>query len=75
MTRDEARQQFAALVGVEDSAIDLTYLPLDAAGFALRMLSISALALSSSLSGPKDTLPMGAWMIAVLSTGTPPCPP
>src|SRR6185436_4419760 len=53
---------------VDDSEIDFTYLPFAAAGLAFRMLSISALALSNSRSGPNDTLPTGAWMIAVLST-------
>ena len=46
--------------------MDLTYFPLAAGGFALMTLSIRILALSRSLSAPKETLPMGAWMIAGL---------
>src|SRR5262245_34796170 len=53
---------------VDDSAIDFTYFPLAAAGFALITESIRVLALSRSFSGPNETLPIGAWMIAVLST-------
>jgi len=41
---------------------------LDAAGLALSTLSMIALALSSSFSGPNDTLPIGACTMAVLST-------
>jgi hypothetical protein len=40
---------------VDDMAMDLTYLPLAAAGLALSTLSISALAFSSSFSGPNET--------------------
>ena len=39
-----------------------------AAGFALITVSMSVFAFSRSLSGPNETLPTGAWMIAVLST-------
>ena len=53
---------------VDDSAIDLTYLPLAADGLAFNTLSMRARAFSSSLSAPNETLPMGAWMMAVLST-------
>ena len=39
----------------------LRYLPFAAAGFALTMLSISAVALSTRFCGGNEVLPTGAW--------------
>ena len=43
------------------------YWPLAAAGFALIIAPMRVLKLSVSLSAPKETLPMGQWIILVLS--------
>src|ERR1051325_7393167 len=45
-----------------------TYLPLAAAGFALRTALMIAEALSASWSALNEILPTGTWMIDVLST-------
>lgn len=46
---------------------DLTYWPLAAAGFALTIASIKVSKFSCSFCTPKEALPIGQWMILVLS--------
>ena len=52
---------------VEAATQDLIYWPLEAAGLALMIAPMRALKFSASFSGPKETLPMGQWMMLVLS--------
>src|SRR5580704_19688005 len=53
---------------VEQRVALLTYLPLAAAGLALRTAEIRLDAFSTSLMAVKLVLPTGAWMMPVLST-------
>ena len=53
---------------VEDMVTFFRYLPFAADGLALTTLSTSACAFSIRLCDGNETLPIGAWMMPVLST-------
>ena len=52
---------------VSATAQERIYWPFVAAGFAFTMASSSALKFSASFCVPKDALPIGQWMMFVLS--------
>ena len=52
---------------VEATTQERIYWPLAAAGLALMIAPMSASKLSCSFSVPKDALPIGQWMMLVLS--------